>query len=155
MDLSQRALQRRQEAASRGTRERKLGSYVKDNARMPANVHELDNYTANPTSSLDRRFKSRQKYIDKMKKVIQRGMTVEQMVKYQMQPSMDVNQSAVGSGLVYDTRPANGPVIDSKLKRVQDGVASQMFAHPETDLLAYHRRIEHPNSYRHAPVFGF
>lgn len=55
-------------------------------------------------------------------------------------------RGTVGGGVATSRTLAN---------RTGDMISKQMFAHPESDFLAYHRRIEPVNEFSHAPMYGF
>ncbi len=60
-----------------------------------------------------------------------------------------------GSSLASEYAAVNQPLVSAARKIASDTVAAQRFMYPSTDILAYHRRIEHPEVYTHEPRYGF
>jgi hypothetical protein len=64
-------------------------------------------------------------------------------------------KSTTGDNLGSLYAAPNQSLISEARKQASDAVAASLFMHPSTDILAYHRRIEHPEVFTHQPTFGF
>lgn len=68
---------------------------------------------------------------------------------------MNDSKFSVGDNLASMYAAGNQPLISKSRKLASDTLSASMFMHPETDILAYHRRIERPEVFSHEPRFGF
>lgn len=109
-----------------------------------------------PNDNRWRLARARKRYIQEQRKVIhgQPSPMFSKQIPWSTQ--LALVKSTTGSGLATEYGVPNQPDINPRQARNSDLVAAaRYFAHPETDILAYHRRIEYPESYTHSPVFGF
>lgn len=120
------------------------------NRKLPKNSLSSGNTTG------QRLAKARKRYIAEQAKVIhgQESVMFPKQIPYSNQ--LGLIKSTMGSGLATVYGVSNQPDINPRQALNSDIVAaSRYFAHPETDILAYHRRIEAPEVYTKTPVFGF
>lgn len=108
-------------------------------------------------NSLEKMRRRRIRYIHKLSRNIFQGSTTKQVLAYASPQGLSPQNDSTlgGTGLVYQTGPANGDSVTSQMKRVQDALSSQLYKDPSSDMLAFSRRIENPQVFRHAPVYGF
>lgn len=127
-----------------------------DDKLMDANRRIADRSNARGNVSDEALSKARQRYIAEQRKVIH-GQS-SNMFSKQKPWSTNLAQinSTSGSGLASVYGTPSQPHQTEQQKRNSDFMSAlRYFAHPETDILAYHRRIEYPQSYQKSPVFGF
>jgi hypothetical protein len=154
------------EQAQRNRREDVFYRENKRDAIENGTFNEAEAYRPNPAresgggggggrsgTSLQSLGANRQKYIDKLQTVLKTP------ANFSMYPKTTLADSEMMSGgLLHDTAPGQlpfGSTADHTQQPVMDMLRSRAFMFPETDILAYGRRIETSQSYRHSPVYGF
>jgi hypothetical protein len=112
-------------------------------------------HQASAQQNLARLFEARQQYISQMQNAIV-GKPSGLFKSRSMTPTPVFNAftSNVGSP-IHEMGVSNQPAMTPEQKAMSDHLGAQLFRFPDTDPLAYHRRIEKPHVFRASPVFGF
>jgi len=97
---------------------------------------------------------ARQRYIGEMMNAI-KGKPTAMFRKQYNSPQIAQVKSSMGSGLAAQYGTPSQPAMDPARKAYSDMVAASNFMYPDTDPLAYSRRIEHPQVFSHDGQFGF